>query len=323
MEKLLSEQSVTEFVEWALNQGKVTSRSVKTDLCRLRGLRAYPALASCDFSWVLKLMAQLPQDCESKGRERKEANWVPFDKVAKIPEQICRDAHRDPTLSEVSRALMMRNALVMAFLTILPWRQGNIRNCKLGPFAKGGNLAKEEIPVLSRMSKPMWVEAALQKNPHEKFWQFCFRPHETKTGWAVRAFLPQQLVQPLEEYLTSHRKVLLGENEDPGTLFFTRLGHPLSETGMLKLVGNLTMKYAGRRVNPHLMRDIYAVKWLEDHPEDYLTLSKILWHRNIQTTLQVYGAGFDESHGARRVDEWLEQRQKSGVTSTILTVSSR
>jgi hypothetical protein len=147
LEELLSEQSVSEFVEWALNQREVTSRSVKTDLCRLRGLRAYPALAACDFSWVLKLIAQLPQDCESKGRERKEANRVPFDKVARIPEQIRREAQRDPTPSEVSRALMMRNALVMAFLTILPWRQGNIRNCKLGTFAKGGNLAKEEIPV--------------------------------------------------------------------------------------------------------------------------------------------------------------------------------
>src|SRR5579859_7910492 len=75
------------------------------------------------------------------------------------------------------------------------------------------------------------------------------------------------------------------------------------------------MRYTGRRVNPHLLRDIFAVKWLEDHPEDYLTLSKILWHRNIQTTLQIYGAGFDESHGARRVDDWREQRRKSGLSA--------
>jgi hypothetical protein len=44
---------------------------------------------------------------------------------------------------------------------------------------------------------------------------------------------------------------------------------------------------------------------LESHPEDYLTLSKILWHRNVQTTLGIYGAQFDGSNGVRRVDEWL------------------
>jgi len=53
-----------------------------------------------------------------------------------------------------------------------------------------------------------------------------------------------------------------------------------------------------------------AVKWLEEHPEDYLTVSKILWHRNIQTTLRIYGRNFDESHGVRRMEAWLEDRQR-------------
>ena len=57
----------------------------------------------------------------------------------------------------------------------------------------------------------------------------------------------------------------------------------------------MTAHYAGRRATPHLFRDIFAVKYLEERPEDYLTLSKILWHRNIQNTLRIYGARFDES----------------------------
>ena len=76
-------------------------------------------------------------------------------------------------------------------------------------------------------------------------------------------------------------------------------------------MGNLTLRYTGRRVNPHLFRDIFAVKWLEDHPEGYLTLKNILWHSNIQTTLQIYGRNFDESHGARCVEEWLDMRKKN------------
>jgi hypothetical protein len=59
-----------------------------------------------------------------------------------------------------------------------------------------------------------------------------------------------------------------------------------------------------------LVRDILAFKWLEDHPEDYLTLSKDLWHRSIETTLEIYGCKFDESHGLRRVEKWLDSRDK-------------
>lgn len=95
---------------------------------------------------------------------------------------------------------------------------------------------------------------------------------------------------------------------DPQTLFLNGVGRPISSEGMWMIVGNITRRYTGLQVNPHLFRDIFAVRWLEEHPEDYLTLSKILWHRNIQTTLRIYGRNFDESHGVRRVEDWLESR---------------
>jgi integrase len=105
---------------------------------------------------------------------------------------------------------------------------------------------------------------------------------------------------------------------DRRTLFVNDHGGAFDPTRFGSLVGNLTLRYAGRRVNPHLFRDIFAVQWLQDHPDDYLTLSKILWHHNIQTTLQIYGAGFDESHGARRVEEWLEARKVALGSREIL-----
>lgn len=49
-------------------------------------------------------------------------------------------------------------------------------------------------------------------------------------------------------------------------------------------------------MTPHLFRDAFAYAYLESHPEDYLTLSKILWHRSIKYTLSVYGRNFDESN---------------------------
>ena len=253
-------------------------------------------------------MAQLPRNEVDRIQAKKESKWVQYDTLAQIPEQIRRDADRNSGVTRKATAVMIRNSLLMAFLTRLPWRQRNIRELTIAPFASGGNLYKEEIPAQCRMAKSQWVEEALRTNPRERFWQCYFRPHETKTGCLVRLILPRQLVPSLEEYLDNHRAVLLDKHRDPGTLFFTGRGRPFCRKGILRIVGDLTMKYASIRVNPHLIRDIFAVRWLEDHPEDYLTLSKILWHSNVNTTIRIYGRGFDESHGARAAQRWLDKR---------------
>lgn len=81
-----------------------------------------------------------------------------------------------------------------------------------------------------------------------------------------------------------------------------------SPNDVLRIVGAMTMKYAGRRVNPHLSRHIFAVQWPEDHPKDFLTLAKILWHSNVNTTIGIYARNFDESYGARAAEEWLDEK---------------
>jgi hypothetical protein len=197
---------------------------------------------------------------------------------------------------------------LIRWFTILPWRQRNVREAKIRPFSEGGNLWKEEVPP--HIAKSTEVEQALKANPRERFWQFYFRLLETKTGCTVRALLPQQLVEPLEKYLEQHRGILLGGKADPGTLFLGDWGHPLILNDVSRLVGDITQRYTGRRVNPHLCRDVFATQWLEEHPESYLRLSKILWHSNPKTTIGIYGSGFDESYGARSVEEWLSKRKK-------------
>ena len=88
-------------------------------------------------------------------------------------------------------------------------------------------------------------------------------------------------------------------------LFLKRCGAPFSRQEMTDIVGQLTLEHAGRRMTPHLFRDAFAYSYLASHPEDFLTLSKILFHESVKYTLSVYGQNFDESNGARRVDEWL------------------
>lgn len=144
----------------------------------------------------------------------------------------------------------------------------------------------------------------LNKNGRNQcFWQFHFREGETKTG-EVGGILPRRLIPLLEEYLREHRPHLVAK-PDPGFLFLNRDGLALSYQILTYHVGEIVLKHAGRRMNPHLFRDAFAYAWLEAHPEDYLTLSKCLWHASVKYTLEVYGANFDESNGARSIDDWL------------------
>ncbi len=306
LSELLSQQSVSEFVEWCVNQRKVSGRTLASDLGRIQALKIYPPLVSHDFSWISGLAAQLPRCRGEQSMEKKGNRWVQYDILAKVPEQILQDVER-VDLPENLKASTVRDSLLIRWLVTLPWRQRNIRECKVMPFSQGGNLSKEELPAHLPIARPKWVQEVFEANPRERFWQFYFRPHETKTGCEVRAILPRQLVGPLENYLGRHRSHLV-RGGDPHTLFLNRNGRAYTSCSLGCLIGNLTIRHTGRRVNPHLFRDIFAVAWLHDHPEDYLTLSKVLWHRNIQTTLQIYGAGFDESQGTRRTEEWLDKR---------------
>jgi hypothetical protein len=74
------------------------------------------------------------------------------------------------------------------------------------------------------------------------------------------------------------------------------------------LVSNAAVRYVKRRVTPHLFRDIFAAAYLKD-TRDYLSLSKVLWHKNPKITIERYGRFFDESAGARVVEEWLQGRR--------------
>jgi hypothetical protein len=51
---------------------------------------------------------------------------------------------------------------------------------------------------------------------------------------------------------------------------------------------------------------------LKAHSKDYLTLSKMLWHKNISTTINYYAGFFNESSGVCAMESWIEEREKGG-----------
>ena len=256
-----------------------------------------------------KLIAEIPRQ-EVDREEAKDRKWVDYGVLCQVPSKIREQ--RKATRDTNREALLCRDELIITWLLVLPWRIRNLRECKLGLQVEGGNLFKCQLhPTLAASKKSHWVEEALREDSNQKFWQFYFRPEQTKTGHKVQGILPKQLIPLLEEYVQSYRPLLVQHVADPGTLFLSENGKPLSRERIRIIVCNLTKRFTGKSVNPHLFRDIFAVKWLQTHPEEYLSLSKILWHHNIQTTLQIYGSKFDEAQGARRAEEWLDEINKT------------
>lgn len=156
---------------------------------------------------------------------------------------------------------------------------------------------------------PIWAAEERQKNPNVAFWQFHFTEEETKTGCAVDALIPHQLIEPLEEYLSHFRHDLVSQ-DDPGTLFLNEAGRPMSLNQVTSVVSDNTLRHGGRRVTPHPFRDIVSLAWLKAHPKDYLTLSKLLWHANPNEVIRTYGTLFNESSGVCAMESWLDEREE-------------
>lgn len=301
---LMTIEIVGEFIEWALDDRQLKGCSIRTSLAPIASaLSQNPKYSEITASWLLPLIKSIPEDSDDDTRRRKEEKYLPYETLRSISDLIRCD--RRSRLNDATHhvAVSVRNELLMQWLALLPWRQLNIRNMRIG--GDKPNLFKASFPKFTSMSKPVWLVEAEVQDPAIEVWQFHFSKEETKTKHEVRAVLPRTLVPLLEEYLCEHRPNLVprSSRSDPGTLFLNKNGNPIRKSTLTDLVAHLTLKYGGRIVTPHLFRDAFALMWLERRPEDYLTLSKLLWHRNINTTIKIYGQRFNESAALRKMEE--------------------
>jgi integrase len=306
LKSLFTEEIVSAYIEWGLNERGLT-RSTLLRLSMIYGaLRHHPNYKGQGqdqgYQWFSALFDGVPEDDQSVAQAKKAKKSVPYEELCKIPGAI-RAARLKLNQDDVKASRLAHEELMVLWLTTLVWRQRNLRECRVGE-PESANLFFAPLPAFIHVAKPKWVEEALETNSKEAFWQFYFRATETKTGQEVRGILPRRLIPVLEEYLAIHRPRLVAA-DDPGTLFVNADGNAISYQIMTYHISEIVLKHAGRRMTPHLFRDAFAYAYLDAHPEDFLTLSKILWHQSIKYTLSVYGRNFDESNGVRRIDEWL------------------
>jgi len=305
--ELVRKDVISDFITWRINDRGVKGDTLRKHLGSLfAAMRQHPTYSGLDLGWVKKILESLPNEPASARKERKAKKYLDYSLLLSIPSKI--DAQR-PTASRKGDgdvAELAMQALLIEWLVVLAWRQQNLRTCRIN--GEHPNLFKASIPVFMPIDKPEWVQREEKINPSAEFWQFHFTPEETKTGIEARAVLPQRLVGRLENYLTTYRPTLVNHS-DPGTLLVSPEGGIMTLDSVTSLVSELTLRYGGRRVTPHLFRDILAYSWLKEHPNNYLTLSKLFWHKNPKHVIETYGVRFNVSSGVCAMEAWLEERE--------------
>jgi integrase len=310
LRELVTRDHVAGFTNWAKKERKLKGQSLVTGLGMVyAALRYNPSYSTIDFIWFEKINKSITVDTQDVITDRKAKKYIPYALADSIPGLIRAKKTKLKEPNSRHLAIYARNELLMLWILLLPWRQRNIRELRIG--GDNPNLIKAKIRRYSTLSKPKWIAALEEVDPEATFWQIRFAPDETKTNHPVQMFLPAELVPLLEDYLSSHRAVLVGGRRDPETLFVNTGGGALDSTQIRSLVKELAFEHTGVPVNPHIYRDVVAFEWLDKHSEDYLTVSKVLWHRNINTTLRIYGSRFDESTGVARMDDWRSNRSKN------------
>jgi integrase len=306
--ELITKNRLEAFVGWFINVRQRKAGPLRANLGLLAAaLKQYPPLAQQNFGWLSEFNQNIEEDEaeQEQRRARKARRMLPYAVLAAVPDEIRAERERGGHSASAAALLVMYELLLRWWLD-LPWRQRNLRELRLA--GSNPNLFQAELPAAAtKLRKIDWVQAELQKDPQAEFWQIRFSRSETKTGNEVHGIVPLELIPMLELYLR-HRPALL-KGPDPGTLFLNR-GKAFNAKRLTTTIENITFKYAGSAVNPHLLRDIFAYNWLEEHPEDYVALSTILWHRDIKTTLRIYGSGFDETNGIIRIDAWRNSKKK-------------
>ncbi|HWR13531.1 MAG TPA: site-specific integrase [Terriglobales bacterium] len=311
LEQLIRKSTVAGFISWCINEQKIQGRPLVSELSSvLAAVSKHPAHRAIEVSWFRPLLEAVPIETYEDVKARKARKYLDYAVLESIPAKIRADRYDAAKHGEEHVARLVMGELMVAWLLVFPWRQRNIRECRVaGP---NPNLFKAKVPAFSYIDKPEWACLAEAANANAEFWQVKFSQKETKTRVPIHCLVPRHLVGLLEEYLSRYRPILLNGRKCD-TLFVPRESDVAGKAFVSNLISELTLRYGGRRVTPHLFRDIVAFAWLKEHAKDYLTLSKMLWHNDVSTTIKYYGSRFNESSASVAMEAWHDQRAKAST----------
>lgn len=306
----------------------------------LTAMRQSPEFDPKLLSWIGSFRDKLgKKPSKDEIRLKKAKRQLEYAEVAAIPRKIfherARLAHKKIDRSTIrgekvyqitlqKMARLAEQELAIRWYLLLPWRQRNMREMRVKcpanlfkdriqdqteidqqDWVREPNLFKGLIPGDVEIDLPDWVKEERRRNPKAEFWLYRFTAEENKTGKLIYCVLPKPLVKPLEDYLTNWRPILL-DGKKTQTLFVNSRGKEMAQKIFAFMIYEVTLRFGGKRMNPHIFRDVFAFAYLKKCPRDFINLSVMLWHSSINTTLENYGGKFNASCGTAAVEAFAE-----------------
>ncbi|MDP1632512.1 MAG: tyrosine-type recombinase/integrase [Caulobacter sp.] len=196
-----------------------------------------------------------------------------------LPARVLGEVAKNPTGS-YREAVRVMYGLAVEILTMAPLRRENLTSLELG---------RHVLEV---------GHGATRR------WKIVIPAGETKTRTPIEMSLPDESRALLEAYLSIYRARL--GHADSVFLFPGRGGQRRSADAFGRTISEFILRETGLKMNVHLFRHLAGKIYLEAHPDDIATVSRILTHRSTATTEKVYIEHRAED-GMRRYDETISR----------------
>ena len=225
-----------------------------------------------DLVWLGELEADLRYDARPRPKYHR---IVSSERLLVLGLELIRRGETSKHLTDLGRARLVRDGLMIALLTLCPIRLRNLAELGVGR-------------QLRRVGDTWWVILAAD---------------ETKTGRPDERPVPKIVAEAIERWVGHWRSVFHPSDKafwpsiKGGSLAYTYVGHIITET---------THRELGVAVNPHLFRDC-AVYTVAINAGDCMGIaSGLLQHTNQRSVEKYYnkGASLD---AVRRYQQILDQ----------------
>ncbi|MGB8631200.1 MAG: tyrosine-type recombinase/integrase, partial [Xanthobacteraceae bacterium] len=229
-----------------------------------RGHTAMRALApECDWGFIKRAAARLRGN--TIPARDKRGRLLPIADVITLGSQMLKRAEENEALSEIGRAALYRDGLVLLFLAHHPMRLRNFFSLRIGHHL----IRQGPVFVLN-------IDAS-----------------ETKARQGSQQELSERLSSAVRRYVETYRPVLLQAKgrwhaKVLDELWISRDGSPCNPQTLRNIVKKHLVGPNGQRISPHLFRTMAATSVSIEAPTEVDVIPVILGHRSYRTGERYY-----------------------------------
>ncbi len=282
---------------------KITCSSVTlTSYIGILGTMIKAMVGDVDWSWLWRVQARLQK--QAMPIRNKRARIVSSGELFALGEELMAKAEAMGSGPSLTAALLYRDGLMVALLTLCPLRRKNFIAIALG---------RNLVPVGERYT-------------------LRFGKNETKNKRVLECPFPEELLPALQRYLTRYRPYLLslratrGRNQKStgvpfDRLWITQYGLAVSDKSTMAAIETHTKARFGHHVNCHLFRDCAATTMANKDPAHVRIAATLLGHTSFQSTQHNYIAASTRLASARYAD--LVQSLRDNASKAAVPANRR